>query len=1097
MQRIHVFSAYIVTLVAVLCGQAQDSDLLGWWKLDDGTGTIAVDSSGNGNKGTFVGDPEWVAGKFGSALLFDGQGGERVSLGNLDVESGAITITCWFNASNLDTPGNDPRMVSKAVGGEANDHFWMVSSAREGGEKRLRFRLKTNSSATTTTLVGGNGGPEDRVIPINEWAHAAATWDGSTMRIYMNAFEVGSASRGGTSVAVDPAVGAAIGNQPVGAENRPFEGMIDDVRIYTRALTVEEIEQVMAGPPAPLAAGPDPADGAIIEQDWYNLAWKSGTWAVSHDVYFGTDFDDVNESAEGAFIGNTTYNFQVVGFEGFPVPGGLQPGTTYYWRVDEVNPDNPDSPWKGIVWSFSLPPRTAYNPFPPDTMKFIDTEVELNWIAKWNAALFSVYFGTDPDEVANAAGAAASGRMTFDPGPLELDTTYYWRVDSFDGTEWRTGDVWSFTTTKPGGGLVGEYANYSGGVPDPPESPFENITMTRIDPGVNFQWGNASPEPGVINEDNFAVRWTGELDVPLTGTYTFKATTDDGVLLYVNGEEMADAWRNQSGALEQSGTIELVAGEFASIKMLYFATTGTATAELRWAHDLFPLEIIPAAALSPSVRAGLSRPANNSTDISQTPVLLWTAGGYAAEHDVYLDTDAAAVADADTGTAGIFQGRQAATSFSPAKLDWNTTYYWRIDEVNDLHPDSPWKGSVWSFTTADFLIVDDFESYDAYESQIWYAWHDGLGYGTPGTEPYFAGNGTGAAVGDETTVSYTEETIVHSGAQSMPYWYSNSKQGYAYYSEAELTLTAARDWTEQGVAELSIWFRGHPVSTGGFIEAPAGTYTMTGSGADIWNDADEFHYAFKTLSGVGSIVAKVLSVDNTDPWAKAGVMIRETLDAGSKFAAVYITPGNGCRFQARMDTDIAATSDTSVVTSQQTAITAPYWVKLERDAGGNFRGYYSANGSAWTQMSWNPQNISMSSNIYIGLAVTAHNADAVCEARFSNVTITGTAGQQWTHQDIGILNNDAEPLYVAVSNKTGAPAIVIHDDPAAAQIDTWTEWVIPLQVFADQGINLTDVDKIAIGLGTRGNMTVAGGSGKMYFDDIRLYCPSPEPEPQP
>ncbi|MFC1795152.1 hypothetical protein ACFL3Q_16395, partial [Planctomycetota bacterium] len=429
------------------------------------------------------------------------------------------------------------------------------------------------------------------------------------------------------------------------------------------------------------------------------------------------------------------------------------------------------------------------------------------------------------------------------------------------------------------------------------------------------------------------------------------------------------------------------------------------------------------------------------------------------------------------------------TSCSPAKLDWNTTYYWRIDEVNDLNPDSPWKGPVWSFTTADFMIVDDFESYDAYENQIWFSWHDGLGYGTPGTADYYAGNGTGAAVGDETTVSYTEETIVHSGNQSMPLSYDNNKQGFAMYSETELMLIAPRDWTEQGVTDLSLWFRGYPGSIGSFTEAPVGTYTTTGSGADIWNDADEFHYGFKMLTGPGSIVAKVLSVDNTDPWAKAGVMIRETLDAGSKFAAVFITPGNGCRYQARMDTDIDATSDTSVATAEQIAITAPYWVKLERDVAGNFRGYYSANGSTWQQMSWNPRNISMSSNVYIGLAVTSHNTGAICEAVFSNVTITGTVGTQWANQDIGIPSNDTEPMYIAVSNSTGTPAVVYHDDPAAATIDTWTEWVIPLQAFADQGITLTDVDKIAIGLGNKGNMTTAGGSGKMFFDDIRLYRP--------
>jgi len=262
---------------------------------------------------------------------------------------------------------------------------------------------------------------------------------------------------------------------------------------------------------------------------------------------------------------------------------------------------------------------------------------------------------------------------------------------------------------------------------------------------------------------------------------------------------------------------------------------------------------------------------------------------------------------------------------------------------------------------------------------------------------------------------------------------------------------------------------------------------------DIWDLADEFHYAYKTLTGVGTIEAQVLSVGNTDPWAKGGVMIRETLDAGSKFAAVYITPGNGCRFQARATTDAAATSDTAVVTTQQTAITAPYWVKLERDVAGNFRGYYSSNGTTWIPMSWNPQSITMGSNVYIGLALTSHNANATCTAKFSNVRTTGTVGPQWANQDIGIASNAPEPLYVAISNSAGQPAVVVHSDTNAATITTWTEWVIPLASFADKGVNLKNVDRIALGLGTRGNMTTPGGSGKMYFDDIRLYRPRTAP----
>jgi hypothetical protein len=153
---------------------------------------------------------------------------------------------------------------------------------------------------------------------------------------------------------------------------------------------------------------------------------------------------------------------------------------------------------------------------------------------------------------------------------------------------------------------------------------------------------------------------------------------------------------------------------------------------------------------------------------------------------------------------------------------------------------------------------------------------------------------------------------------------------------------------------------------------------------------------------------------------------------------------------------------------------------------GNLTASSSANGSTW-QMLGQPIPFQMGSNAYVGLAVTAHNPTAICEAKFSNITITGNAGSLWANQDIGIASNAAEPLYVAVSNAAGVAAVVINDNPAAAQIETWTEWVIPLQTFADQGISLNDIDRIAIGLGTKGTTTVPGGSGKMFIDDIRLY----------
>jgi len=215
-------------------------------------------------------------------------------------------------------------------------------------------------------------------------------------------------------------------------------------------------------------------------------------------------------------------------------------------------------------------------------------------------------------------------------------------------------------------------------------------------------------------------------------------------------------------------------------------------------------------------------------------------------------------------------------------------------------------------------------------------------------------------------------------------------------------------------------------------------------------------------------------------------MIRETLDPDSKHAMMVVSATSGVSFQRRPETGGASADDTTA------DIAAPYWVKIERTLAGNFIAYSSANGSTW-QMQGVAEPIQMGANVYIGLAVTAHNASATCEGVFTNVTTTGSVGQQWANQDIGIASNDAEPLYVAVSNSAGAPAVVVHDDPAAAQINTWTQWIIPLQDLADQGITLTNVDKIAIGLGTQGNMTIPGGAGKIFIDDIRLLKPAPVP----
>ena len=497
------------------------------------------------------------------------------------------------------------------------------------------------------------------------------------------------------------------------------------------------------------AYNPTPAAGAYHEDTWVNLGWLPDNSAASHDVYLGDDFDSVNDGTGDTFRVNQGELFFVAGFPGYPYPDGLIPGTTYYWRIDEVEADGVTK-HKGDIWSFTVPPKTAYNPDPADGAESVDPNAVLSWTAGFGGKLHTVYLGDDFDDVNNATGGNAQGPTTYTPGTLELEKVYYWRVDEFDGAATYKGGVWSFTT------------------------------------------------PGAV---------------------------------------------------------------------------------------------------------GNPAPANGAKDVKMTAALNWTPADNAASHEVYFGKDKDAVRNADKNSPE-YKGSKAlgAEGYDPGKLAWYVAYYWRVDEVDSLGNSS--KGPLWSFTTADFISVDDFEDYNAGDNQIWYAWHDGLGYGTPETPPYSAGNGTGSAVGDETTPSYCEESIVHGGGKSMPVLYNNNKQGYAMYSEVELTLSYPRDWTEEGVGTLTIWFRGKS-------------------------------------------------------------------------------------------------------------------------------------------------------------------------------------------------NNGAEPLYVAIANIGGSPVTVTHDDPAAAQIDVWTQWVIPLQAFADQGIVLTDVDKIAVGLGTRGNLTTLGGAGKMYFDDIRLDQPTPEPEPQP
>ncbi|MDH4240452.1 MAG: LamG domain-containing protein, partial [Phycisphaerae bacterium] len=288
-----------------------------------------------------------------------------------------------------------------------------------------------------------------------------------------------------------------------------------------------------------------------------------------------------------------------------------------------------------------------------------------------------------------------------------------------------------------------------------------------------------------------------------------------------------------------------------------------------------------------------------------------------------------------------------------------------------------------------------------------------------------------------------------------------------------------------GVKSLSLSFQGHPISDGYYDAAAWPAYTLYGRGRDIWGRHDEFYYLSQyPFVGNGSIQAQVLSVDNTDPWAKAGVMIREKWTPYSKFAAVFMTPGQGVTFQYRDVEDGPCTEIT------KPGVTAPEYVRLVRNIDGSFEAKHSDNPFVWQDVNVPGSApvfpvIGMGTisdpNIYVGSAVSSHNANQICAADLNDLLISPLP-PNWIFGNIG--TNDPEQLYVALSDGVNT-SVVEHNDVNAATLTTWQEWNIALTEFTT--VNPDGIKKVYIGLGDR-SAPVQGGSGAIYVDDIRA-CP--------
>jgi len=489
-------------------------------------------------------------------------------------------------------------------------------------------------------------------------------------------------------------------------------------------------------------------------------------------------------------------------------------------------------------------------------------------------------------------------------------------------------------------------------------------------------------------------------------------------------------------------------------------------------------------------------PANNGVGVAANPILTWKEGALAASHMVYLGTDfndvndATADAHANVTTAALDATRYVV----PDYLAFDTTYYWRVDEVNGT---DVWKGDVWSFTTDSLELIDDFELYKDSgipgDSRIFETWRDQYEY-TNASGGKTPGNGTNMTVGVDTEPYGPETATVYKGSQALPLTYNNAAA--PYISETDRTFDTPLDFTTahdgQAFETLDLQIHGRWQSPGTFTNDGGGQYTVVGSGADIWNAEDQFHYVYQALPGDGSIVAKIESAEATDEWAKVGVMIREGLEADSVAVAAMVTDSGHTQYMYR---DVAGASAAGPYSAIGT-ITLPYWVRLTR-SGDIITPEISADGQNWELIeNEDPIAIPMYTDVYIGLVVTSHvNAGTPCTAVFSNVEVTGTASSEFTESvDVGLPVNDPANLYVRLEDGSGATATVNHpDDPNAVLNSEYVPFSIPLSEFSDQGLDLTQVGKMVIGVGDG----EASGFGKLFVDDIRLTLPLPEEPNEP
>jgi hypothetical protein len=375
-----------------------------------------------------------------------------------------------------------------------------------------------------------------------------------------------------------------------------------------------------------------------------------------------------------------------------------------------------------------------------------------------------------------------------------------------------------FCTAAYGQGLKGEY--------------FPNMTLsgqpvlTRTE-NVGFNWAGGAPGPGV-NADNFSVRWTGSLTPPESGNYIFGTRSDDGIRLWVGGDQVINNWGDHSATWNRCVPVSLVAGEPVAIRLEFYENGGDAVSELYWSGPGIDEQIIPASFLSPtvvpSVKARKPNPANGALSVLG-PLLEWTAGDGATFHNVYLG------ATPDLTEADLVAAHQYFTIYYHVPgLTPGATYYWRVDEIEadgvTTHP-----GDVWSFTMQALTAYHPTPADGAADASVapTLTWLAGAG-GTK-HQVYFGGSldavTQGAAATNKGTLALEEPALTPGALEPLTTYYwrvdeilvdGTTKTGTVWSFTTCLPVDDFESYTDQAGSEVfSTWIDGFTDGLSGSI----------------------------------------------------------------------------------------------------------------------------------------------------------------------------------------------------------------------------------------------------------------------------------------